>query len=172
MEPSESDKTSGKKTTKQIHQSHQESHEESHKESREETQEESKEAETTNAPRKEHYTEAGKLQAKEIDFSEKHTSDVHFHINYKTSFGESIWVCGNHEKIGNWNPQHAFKLEWSEGNIWKGTLPIEKDKVGTLEYKYICKKGNNLKWEFGPNHFLMIEGIIEDQMTKNDNWQT
>ncbi|CAG9330356.1 unnamed protein product [Blepharisma stoltei] len=124
------------------------------------------------AAKQQQRVESIKQPVNEPEVKGKNTCNLHFNINYRTSFGESIWVCGNHEKLGNWDLQKAYKLEWSEGDNWKGTVPIEKGSCETLEYKYICQKGQDFKWEHGANHSLRQEGRTEDQVTKVDNWQT
>ena len=31
-------------------------------------------------------------------------------INYRTKWGESIWLCGSIKALGNWEPEHAFPM--------------------------------------------------------------
>lgn len=41
---------------------------------------------------------------------------VNFNLNYATSFGEKIFIVGNQEILGNWNPTRAYPMVWATGN--------------------------------------------------------
>ena len=36
-----------------------------------------------------------------------------FHIHYKTTFGQNIYVVGNIPELGAWNVQSSVKLQWA-----------------------------------------------------------
>lgn len=36
-----------------------------------------------------------------------------FNIHYKCNYGEMIFIVGNTEFLGNWNPFNGLKLEWT-----------------------------------------------------------
>ncbi|CAG9335374.1 unnamed protein product [Blepharisma stoltei] len=77
---------------------------------------------------------------------------VNFKIHYKTKFGERIGLVGNQEFLGNWNPMKAWQMEWNQGNVWNLTIPINKNKIDDIEYKYICRQQTSIRWEEGTNH--------------------
>jgi len=91
----------------------------------------------------------------------------------KLSVGEELFVCGSNEFIGNWSIEGAFKLSWSDGNVWRGNIPIsiERDSIesGTapcpIEFKLVIKKQNgDTYWEKGENRaisFHEIEGMSD-----------
>jgi len=37
---------------------------------------------------------------------------IYFSIHKKVEFGESLYVSGNVEELGNWDPKNAIRLEW------------------------------------------------------------
>jgi len=43
---------------------------------------------------------------------------MHFQIQYNTSFGEFLVVVGSIESFGSWNPKNAVKMNWNPGNVW------------------------------------------------------
>jgi hypothetical protein len=47
-----------------------------------------------------------------------------------------VWLVGSTAELGNWCPSCAFKLKWSEGHIWRGTLELPSSTVDSkLEFK-------------------------------------
>ena len=73
-------------------------------------------------------------------------------VEYKTEPGEEIYIYGNCPDFGNWK-EPKFKLEWNEGNIWKGKLSMPiSDK--NIEFKFVCKINTYLRWEIGDNRIL------------------
>lgn len=75
--------------------------------------------------------------------------EVHFSIPFCTKFGERILITGSHEQLGNWVGDRALELQWTPGNIWRGSMTLRE--VPAFEYKYICIGCGNVRWEEGPN---------------------
>merc|ERR1712119_113437 len=44
----------------------------------------------------------------------------HYHVN----FGTGLYVHGNIEELGNNDRSKAVKLEWTEGDIWTGSIEL------------------------------------------------
>lgn len=72
-----------------------------------------------------------------------------FQVTATTSTGESVFVVGNQEALGNWNPSHALPLVKSAASsMW--TLSVQGLKPNTaINYKYIKKGTGGLPviWE-------------------------
>lgn len=80
------------------------------------------------------------------------TMDLEFSIKYNASFGEGIFLTGNHPTMGNWVPENGVELMWSEGNVWRATVNFSE--MPTFEYKYVCIGPKGMRWEGGANHSL------------------
>ncbi|CAC5407430.1 GPCPD1 [Mytilus coruscus] len=64
------------------------------------------------------------------------TFEVTFCVRAETDTRDSVWLVGDCEKIGNWNPHHAVKLtrvSSSGVNIWKKTITLSDD---AKDYRY------------------------------------
>jgi len=61
---------------------------------------------------------------------------MHFQIQYNTSFGEFLVVVGSIESFGSWNPKNAVKMNWNPGNVWTWHTFL-KDDQPEFEYKYV-----------------------------------
>ena len=66
----------------------------------------------------------------------------------ETKFGEEVYITGNTEELGNWNSNNSKKLmsDSKKFPIWESNQ-ISFNSNSNLEYKYIIKSSNNVKWE-------------------------
>ena len=94
-----------------------------------------------------------------------------FSINYSTEFGQQLFICGSHPKLGNWEASKASPLVFKGNRHWDFELPL---KVGlNLVYKYfINHKNGDIEWEFGPNRVHNLDGdctVIDHWRSNHDN---
>ena len=54
---------------------------------------------------------------------------ITFHIWYNTKMGQSLYVVGNHELLGNNDVHRAFPLKYHNHESWQGVLEIPRAKV-------------------------------------------
>ena len=65
------------------------------------------------------------------------------------SVGETLVVVGSTPLLGEWKVEDGFKLSWTEGNVWKGNLPVEREE---FEFKLVVEKtSGETYWEKGEN---------------------
>ena len=66
----------------------------------------------------------------------------------ETKFGEELYITGNTKELGNWNSNNSKKLmsDSKKFPIWESNQ-ISFTSNSNLEYKYIIKSSNNVKWE-------------------------
>ena len=75
-------------------------------------------------------------------------------------------ICGNHEKLGNWNASRAIVMEEIQANEWITTLPAE-DLQFPLEFKFIAVNAENSEveeWETGNNHQLYLNDLRKGEI--------
>ena len=85
---------------------------------------------------------------------------ITFEMNYKTKFGEEIGILGNIDYLGNWNTNKVFKLKWTNGNLWVGSIYINEDNLIDFEFKFILLYHNKIiKWESGINNIFSFNDI-------------
>ncbi|GAM27795.1 hypothetical protein SAMD00019534_109710, partial [Acytostelium subglobosum LB1] len=84
---------------------------------------------------------------------------IRFWLKYHVQFGQQVRVTGNCEQLGNWDPQKAFPLKFSQGDTWEGELLL--GQAGRIEYKYFISyydTGDLLYWETGSNRVFLVAG--------------
>ena len=66
----------------------------------------------------------------------------------ETKFGEELYITENTKELGNWNSNNSKKLmsDSKKFPIWESNQ-ISFNSNSNLEYKYIIKSSNNVKWE-------------------------
>ena len=75
-------------------------------------------------------------------------------------------ICGNHEKLGNWNASRAIVMEEIQANEWITTLPAEGLQF-PLEFKFIAinaENGEVEEWETGNNHQLYLNDLRKGEI--------
>ena len=80
---------------------------------------------------------------------------ISFHLKYTSSFGESLFICGNNEKIGNDQFDAASPLTFLNKDYWVANIEIDEKQVQNIQYKYLLKNKDGI---------LIIEGEKERKL--------
>ena len=91
-------------------------------------------------------------------------------INYRTQWGESVYVCGNTPVLGSGSIEQALKLEPVSDSDWVAEFDVKE--LHSLEYSYLIKTehGVVLRREWGKRHKV---AAVENasSVVVYDNWQ-
>jgi hypothetical protein len=94
--------------------------------------------------------------------------------NAETDYGTNIYLVGNIQELGNWDPDHAIGPFFNETEsiasypswFYDVSLPASTN----IEYKFIKKDSSgNVVWESGTNHTLTT--VDSGTATEEVNWQ-
>ena len=93
---------------------------------------------------------------------------VIFRINYKTNWGESLWLCGSIKAMGKWNINDAYPMIYNGNGEWEAILNFKNSR--NFEYKFFLKNDQNtIVWEGGENR---IFNFTVDHLTEiRDFWR-
>ena len=91
------------------------------------------------------------------DFNEyeENYSKILFQIEYPTKSNQTLYLLGNIEELGFWNPDRAEKLIKLDENssLWESVIPLECPVGMTIKYKFLIKDSNNrIIYEKMPNN--------------------
>lgn len=79
--------------------------------------------------------------------------------NGTTDWGQSVYVTGSNDELGNWSPADALKLAPSNYPTWDGTFDMPAD--ASIEWKCIKRSetdpNSQLVWQSGDNNLLETE---------------
>ena len=70
--------------------------------------------------------------------------------NGNTSWGQNVYVVGDHASLGNWNASAAVKLDPNNYPTWDGDILLPKNT--SIEWKCIKKAGASVEWQSGANN--------------------
>lgn len=75
--------------------------------------------------------------------------EIIFTINYHTTWGQNIYICGTGEQLGNRDISRCVPMQYAGNGEWRLTIVIP-DNISTFEYQYIVKDYDTiLKTEWG-----------------------
>jgi len=75
-----------------------------------------------------------------------------FHVDYRTDWGQSVYISGNTPTLGNDNYDEAIKMTISDSEHWSTTVEVADD-IKDIEYRYLIKReGKNERNEWGKPH--------------------
>ncbi|MGW5054346.1 carbohydrate-binding module family 20 domain-containing protein [Actinokineospora sp. NPDC004072] len=96
------------------------------------------------------------------------TSGADFAVTATTTWGQNIFVVGNHPALGNWSPSAAIPLSPATYPTWRGSITLPAGT--TFEYKYLRKADNGtVTWESGPNRTATVP--TTSRATLTDTWR-
>jgi len=94
---------------------------------------------------------------------------ITFNVQYKTNFGENMFVVGEGPQLGNWDATKGLPLKWTENHIWTASHTFTKDTKEII-YKYIVNNSdNNVRWESSKNREVKLPN--EDNINIIDDWE-
>ena len=75
-----------------------------------------------------------------------------FNIDYRTNWGESVYIVGSIPALGENDESKAVKMEFDSRSAWVLNLELAKSAVD-FEYRYIVRNDNGYtKREWGEPH--------------------
>ena len=97
---------------------------------------------------------------------------VHFYLRYATQFGQTIFVTGDTEDLGNDDPAKAFPLEYLNDQLWHGQVNIDDHASDEpIRYKYFIRQDNGPELvEFGDDRLIKVDEIKSEKLVLIDTW--
>jgi 4-alpha-glucanotransferase len=96
---------------------------------------------------------------------------VQFYLRFHTEFGESLFISGNTDELGNDDISKALPMAYLNEQFWSVTMELKQKKLSRLQYKYIFKtRDGEVIPEFGNDRTadLAKNGMNELQFV--DTW--
>ena len=96
-----------------------------------------------------------------------------FRINYRTEWGEQLYVVGNVPELGNGDVAKALAMNFAHDEEWWLELDIAAAKAKKLEYKYVMKNHNDgsIVKEWGEARKVVVKTGV-DTVLLIDAWNS
>ena len=96
---------------------------------------------------------------------------LQFYLRFHTQYGQSLFITGNCEQLGNGDMAQALPMKYLSDEFWTATIELGKDFENDLQYNYILQTTNEeTVVEWGNDRVLEIMKITADDLTLVDTW--
>lgn len=62
---------------------------------------------------------------------------IEFYLQFRTTFGQAVFVSGNLAALGNNEVAMALPLQYLNEELWYGAIEVDPKEVGSLHYRYV-----------------------------------
>jgi 4-alpha-glucanotransferase len=96
---------------------------------------------------------------------------IQFYLRFHTLLGQSIWISGNIEALGNNHPENALPLKYMDEEFWHGTIECDPVRMSTIRYVYLLRnEDGSLIKEWGDDREIEILKKEIDEIQAIDTW--
>ena len=65
---------------------------------------------------------------------------LQFYLRFQTRYGQSLWISGNIQELGNGDPDKALEMEYLNDEFWSANTEIKRKNLPpVIHYKYFLK---------------------------------
>ncbi|HEY6063857.1 MAG TPA: 4-alpha-glucanotransferase, partial [Chitinophagaceae bacterium] len=97
---------------------------------------------------------------------------LQFYLRFHTRFGQSLWISGDTEELGNNDPAKALPMDYLNEEFWHSSIEIKRKELqNNISYKYILKNTDGeLLYEWG--HDRQVDVFRKDlqEVQLVDTW--
>src|SRR5262245_11339472 len=96
-----------------------------------------------------------------------------FYLRFYTEFGQSLWLSGNIDELGNDDPARAFPMEYLDNEFWTARIEINKNNFPKhgISYNYFMKtKEGEIIHEWGRDRIVGQFRKDLNEITAVDTW--
>ena len=97
---------------------------------------------------------------------------LNFHLRYKTSFGQAIFITGNHPLLGNGKIEAAVPMVYLNDDYWVLHLPTNgRIKEGTVKYSYFIQNADGTRsFDWGSDKSITVDQVSTKELVLIDAW--
>jgi 4-alpha-glucanotransferase len=98
---------------------------------------------------------------------------LQFYLRFHTEFGQSLWVTGNVDELGNEDPARALPMEYLDTEFWTARIEINRKGMSKngIWYKYYLKtKEGELIGEWGHDKVIDVSRKELKVIETIDTW--
>jgi 4-alpha-glucanotransferase len=96
---------------------------------------------------------------------------IQFYLRFFTQYGQSLFVSGNCEELGNNDPAAALPMQYLTDEFWTAGIDLGKDFENVLQYNYILKNEKaEVVVEWGNDRVVDVMKLNADELSVIDTW--
>src|SRR5437016_5326692 len=98
---------------------------------------------------------------------------ITFRLRFHTHFGQSLWLTGNHEILGNGSVEHAIPLQFLDLETWQVTFIIPPGMVPNADivYRYFLREPDGtILDDWGNDRLINFCSFMQRELLIIDAW--
>ncbi len=98
---------------------------------------------------------------------------LQFYLRFHTKYGQSLWITGNVEELGNNDPSQAILMEYLNDEFWHCGVEIKRKEIQKtgVSYKYILKnEDGEFLYEWGNDRQVNVFNKDQQEVQLVDTW--
>ncbi|MEO5650046.1 MAG: 4-alpha-glucanotransferase, partial [Ginsengibacter sp.] len=96
---------------------------------------------------------------------------IQFYLRYHTRYGQTLFICGNNEYLGDNDASKALGLSYFNEDFWRVSVQFPEDFDDVIHYKYILKDIDGTEiFDGEENRFLDVSFTKRKNYTLIDTW--
>ncbi len=98
---------------------------------------------------------------------------ITFHLKFHTTFGQDLFITGNHPLLGDNDPAKALPLQYFNEEYWSVTIDLKEtsSNQGVIVYQYILRNTDGtLSYDWGNDKQLDLGAINAKEIHVIDAW--
>lgn len=97
---------------------------------------------------------------------------LQFYIRFHTKVGQSLWIGGSTDELGNNDPSKALPMEYLNEEFWQASIEIKKKELQkNIQYKYFLKnEDGELTGEWGNDRIIDVFRKELQEIQLVDTW--
>lgn len=97
---------------------------------------------------------------------------LQFYLRFHTDFGQSLWITGDTEELGNNHPSRAMAMEYLNEEFWQASIEIKRKELQKIiSYRYILKNiDGDILYEWGNDRKIDVFRKDLQEVQLADTW--
>lgn len=97
---------------------------------------------------------------------------LQFYLRFHTQVGQSLWISGNADELGNNDPLRALAMEYMNEEYWQAGIDIKRKEVEkSIQYNYYLKnEDGELIGEWGDDRRIEVSRKDVQEINLVDTW--
>lgn len=98
---------------------------------------------------------------------------ITFRLRYFTRFGQSLFITGNHDRLGAGQAEQAVPLQYLNEEAWQVTIdfPDEADDAGAFSYHYLLRQADgSTVQDWGEDRVIRPASFKPGELLIVDSW--
>ena len=100
---------------------------------------------------------------------------VTFRLRYHTDFGQSLWLTGNHELLGNGQAERAIALQYLNEEFWQVRLVMAAAAMpeAGIVYSYLLREAEGtVVQDWARDRIISLAAFKADELLIIDSWNS